>query len=325
MKLTTAIIGLLLLVSGKTFALTSEIVFSWRTTPTGVDHIYLMNSDGTYLRQLTNTANSDRAPEWKPDGTQISFLRSGNTIFRINPDGTNLVQISPSRDISATTGDVSANWSPDGTKIIYAHVTVVGGNTQTSAIMTMSAVDGSNQQTILANDRTHIQDEPRFSPDGTLVVFGSNFAAPTSAESIWKCNTSSCDATKTQMTSILAAGSPRFSPDGSKIVMLCADPSAPYNSSQQLCTVPVGGGSPTILTSFLNSTQNPEEPSYSPDGNTIIFSLDNRGGKDPTAPAFIYTMNSNGTNQTNSNQHCSAAGGSPRFLQGPHNFLQLAF
>ena len=44
--------------------------------PSGDEEIYVMNADGTNVRQLTSNADFDSAPSWSPDGTEIA-LREG--------------------------------------------------------------------------------------------------------------------------------------------------------------------------------------------------------------------------------------------------------
>ena len=60
----------------------------------GDREIFVMNADGTEVRQLTNNDDDqDRWPAWSPDGNQITFVsdRYGdNEIFVMNADGTNL-------------------------------------------------------------------------------------------------------------------------------------------------------------------------------------------------------------------------------------------
>ena len=41
--------------------------------PSGDEEIYVMNADGTNVRQLTSNADFDSAPSWSPDGTRIAL------------------------------------------------------------------------------------------------------------------------------------------------------------------------------------------------------------------------------------------------------------
>ena len=54
--------------------------------------IFVMNADGTEVRQLTDNDEINRFPSWSPNGEHIAFT-SGNLayqeIFVMNADGTN--------------------------------------------------------------------------------------------------------------------------------------------------------------------------------------------------------------------------------------------
>ena len=81
-------------------------------SPRGQAEIYIMNVDGTNLRNLTNHPAQDEEPEFSPDGARILFDsdRNGNAdIFVMNADGTNLVQLTGSR-----AKEDHGAWSPDG-------------------------------------------------------------------------------------------------------------------------------------------------------------------------------------------------------------------
>jgi Tol biopolymer transport system component len=115
--------------------------------------IWTMNADGSGQAQFTAiTQPSPAAPAWSPDGTKLAFV-SSTGIWVINADGTN------ERLVTTSGGDPA--WSPDGTKIVFAR----------SGIFVINA-DGTNETPINPGitDR-----EPAWSPDGTkIAVRGSN-------------------------------------------------------------------------------------------------------------------------------------------------------
>ena len=83
----------------------------------GNDEIYVMNSDGTNLTNLTNNPADDEFPSWSPDGTKIAF-ESGYDIYVMNADGSDWTRLTNwSPDNPAWGQDPS--WSPDGTKIVF--------------------------------------------------------------------------------------------------------------------------------------------------------------------------------------------------------------
>jgi hypothetical protein len=118
--------------------------------------IYVVNVDGTGLRQLTPetaTYTFDDGPTWSPDGTQLAFSRNGR-LFVINADGTGLMALPSGGEYPA--------WSPDGAHIAY------GTSGGTWSIFIVNA-DGTNPVALTTD--TAQKDMPRWSPDSRSLVF----------------------------------------------------------------------------------------------------------------------------------------------------------
>ncbi len=82
------------------------------------EDLFIIKTDGTSLRQLTDDIYKDRRPRWSPDGKRIAFFsdRSGRyEIWVINSDGSRLEQITYASD----PGAIHPIWSPDGTRLAY--------------------------------------------------------------------------------------------------------------------------------------------------------------------------------------------------------------
>ncbi len=82
------------------------------------EDIFVVNKDGTGLRQLTSDPHADRFPRWSPDGLSIAFYsdRGGRyEVWLINADGTNLRQLTSTSGAST----VYPIWSPDGSRIVF--------------------------------------------------------------------------------------------------------------------------------------------------------------------------------------------------------------
>ena len=89
-----------------------------REQHTGRD-IYVINVDGTGLRQLTDHPAQDRWPAWAPDGRQIAFYSTRNNddnsggIFLMDTDGKNVKELTDGNEIYPS-------WSPDGKRIAFS-------------------------------------------------------------------------------------------------------------------------------------------------------------------------------------------------------------
>jgi eukaryotic-like serine/threonine-protein kinase len=87
------------------------------------NHLYVVRSDGTDLRKLTDGVFRDRDPHWTKDGKQIFFYsnRSGRyEIWRINADGSNLQQVTKT-SMASTSGLWEPELSPDGRRVAISN------------------------------------------------------------------------------------------------------------------------------------------------------------------------------------------------------------
>ncbi|MBI5705726.1 MAG: PD40 domain-containing protein [Armatimonadetes bacterium] len=119
----------------------------------GYMDLYILDSDGSNLVNITNNSGQDWHPAWSPDGSWIAYVHDSD-VWLISP------QTGQTKRLT-TIGNCAfrPSWSPDGAKIAFD--SEAGG---TRRVYLMNS-DGSGL-TVLKNGF-----EPAFSPDGRRIAF----------------------------------------------------------------------------------------------------------------------------------------------------------
>src|SRR5262249_31544903 len=113
--------------------------------------IFVMDSNGANLRNLTHDQARDNSPEWSPDGSQIVFTSNDNVVMaNVNGDGSH----SPDTYGKA----FSPAWSPDGKQLVY----IMHYSVSTDVVMVTSEETAS----LDVNGRGCLASIPIWSPDG---------------------------------------------------------------------------------------------------------------------------------------------------------------
>ncbi|HEX7721294.1 MAG TPA: PKD domain-containing protein [Pyrinomonadaceae bacterium] len=283
----------------------SKIVFA--TNRDGSMQIYVMNGDGSAITRLTSSGANDDYPRWSPNGTKILFQSDRDhpdtgymDIYVMNLDGSGVTRLT-----NDPNDDGMASWSPDGSKIVFQSMRN-GVNYQ---VYSMNA-DGSNQVNLSNNSSS--EGEPSWSPDGTKIVFASD-RDDAGYDSVYVMNSDGSNQHAITFSSgTLEDTQPVWSPDGSRIAFVSTRDSTTetwqerdddgnvmtksrLHLNKEVYVMNADGSGQIRLT---NDPANDDSPSWSPGGLAMLFRSDReRDCCDPTAQ--IWTMNVDGTNQTN--------------------------
>jgi tRNA A-37 threonylcarbamoyl transferase component Bud32 len=121
-------------------------------------NLYIVNADGSDLRQITSGDTHDQEAEWSPDGQWIAFYRDCD-LWRIRPDGSDGQPLLVSEEYCT---EIPV-WSPDSRQIAFLYFQ--GGYAR--GIWVVDA-DGSNPHEVYAFDKQRpAYGSCTWGPDGT--------------------------------------------------------------------------------------------------------------------------------------------------------------
>lgn len=209
--------------------------------------LFVINVDGTGLRQLTDTPVAEGYPAWSPDGSQIAFeshTTDGNfDIYVMRSDGSDVRRLTehPRRDVGPA-------WSPDGKTLAF-----MSDRDGKEFNLYLMAADGSAVERLTEGETDWF---PQFAPGGGRVAFHR-----------WN-DVHVMDLTTREVRGLTKAPDngmyPTWSPDGARLAFMSwrGGPTAVYTmgadgtDQRQLVRMSVGSAI---------------DPRWSPDGTSIAF------------------------------------------------------
>ena len=294
-----------------------KLIFTNGTT------LYVANADGTASRKLADLpgplgagAVDSTSPAWSPDGQTIALnLYDAKTqllyLWGLTADGTNLHKMFP--DWHTSTGDCCGSWTPDGKYFVFESGGQIWAAREEGSLfhkvnrqpvqLTAGTVsysfpvpgkDGKTLFAIAGFRRAELQrynikskvfesfmggisaQDVEFSKDGQWVTYSSY------PEGIlWRSKLDGSE--KLQLSSSpIYASLPRWSVDEKTIVFYDVQP----GKTTRIYEVPAVGGAPRPL--LPDDTGPQADPSWSPDGKSLVF-----GGTGGGGPTMIRILNLN--------------------------------
>lgn len=268
-----------------------QIVFqSYRD---GDTEIYIMNSDGSDQRNLTNHPSGDFLPVWSPDRTRIAFTSNRDDnyeIYVMDVDGGNQRRLT-----NHPADDVESVWRPDGAQIAFT-----SNRNDRRGIYVMNH-DGSDVRLVIAGDTAEeVLSYVSWSPDGEWLLY--NWSADRYTGSLTQLRMIRPDGTENTVVRLSPAidwprnGNSAFSPDGSRIVFVSITRRAGSGFLTSIRFLDLETQDSWWLSAdvqYIGPSYWDHCPSWSPDGEKLCFYRE-----DDWRDYYIYTVDLNGQNYT---------------------------
>ncbi len=246
----------------------------------GSNDIFIMNSDGEGQTRLTTSSANDWFPDISPDGQKIVFDSNRNgsyDIFSMNSNGTGLTQLT-----NLQSNERHPSFSPDGQKIVF-QLSRAGDNN----IWAMN-VDGTNLQKL--TDDSAPDAVPTWAPDNSKIVYAS------SRSGLCDIYTMNIDGTNEQRVSFSVRDFvPDINHDSSKVAF-SSTRARDYTSGvifiNYQCDIYLINPDGANLNLISDLSYYSHHPSFSPDGQSLVFCSDKSGNYN------IWKMNIDGTGLT---------------------------
>ena len=205
----------------------------------GTPHVYVIDADGTNLRQITSGDAGAGTPGWAPDGRHLAYEQAGRIVIEDLVDGTTqFVTPEPAADAF----DILPQFSPDGRTIAY--VRVVG---EASKEVRTIGVDGTGDRLLSRGvDRAT---SPDWSADGQHIVFNDGSGSVSRGEGdshLFVVGADGSDLRQITSGPNEADFHPSWTPDGSRILFTRYE-FAPVSMLFAIYSIDPDGSDPTLV------------------------------------------------------------------------------
>ena len=226
----------------------TQLVFSGKVGR--FKELFVVDMDGSNLKQITNDYGLNLSSSWSPDGQKIIYTGYKNRV----PD-LFVYNIGSKRSTQLTKGvamELGSKYAKDGSTIVFSR-------TYGRDADIVLGTESGQELKRLARDNGAIDVSPDFSPDQSQIVFVSNRAG---GPQIYVMGSDGSNVRRVSYVGSNYCTSPTWSPRGDKLAFVCR-----ADAGHQLFVSNVDGTQPLQLTTVGSN----EDPTWSPDGRYIIF------------------------------------------------------
>jgi TolB protein len=271
--------------TGKPGIFSSRLVFTGRPTANSQKQIYISDFDGRNAKAITSEKVPHLSPSMSPDGRYVTYTsyEHGNPDLFIYD-----LQTERKRKLSGRKGlNSGAKWSPSGKLIAFT------GSVEGDADIYTISPTGGDRKILIRGAGLDV--DPIFSPDNKWMAFVSGrFGNPHifRATLEWK---SDSEVRVVEDKRLTYAGwynaYPVFSPDSEKIVF------AGYDKDIDRFDIFVMNNDGTKMERLTIRSGDNEGPSWSPNGQMVVFHSNRIKGSDRKAMGQLWVMNRDGGSQ----------------------------
>lgn len=234
---------------------------AFHSNRSGHTEIWIMDADGSNLKQVTKSGTNDRWPQFSADGKKLVFMSRQDEnweIYSVNTDGSNRARITQNK-----VTDLGASFSPDGKNITFTSV-----RDDESGIADLYILNIDDKIPIKVSENAYW---PTWSPDGKSIAYAHIINEKLADVWIYDVENKTAKAITQNSGSNFGA---KFSRDSKNIIFF-----SNRDGKFQIFTMKISGEEQINLKVDTSGDGN---PNFSPDGKYILFS------NNPNDDADIY-------------------------------------